>query len=99
MKKLSIIEILNEDNLNNNLTSIANILREKRNISTLLNFPTDFISNVNNLYVVNDLLDLNKPVGEIYTTINSIKDEILRGRKKITKIFATNATVLSSSCL
>lgn len=96
---MSKIEIINEENLNENLSSLANTIKLKNSISNNLNFPSDFISEINNFYVTNDWFDLNKPVGKIYTTRGFISPGTLNARKKITKLFASNATGIDANAL
>lgn len=90
---------MNTESLENNLTSMANILRTKNKITNDLSFPSEYISQINNLYVINDWLDANKPVGEIYMTSSSIPENCLTGRVKIMKVFGTNVTSIGASGL
>lgn len=60
------IKQLNEIELNNNLTSIANNIRNKLNIYNKLEFPDDFLENLENTYSLEDLVQHKIKEGPFY---------------------------------
>lgn len=84
-------KIVNIDQLEEDLTSIANTIRAKDGSSELLQYPDDFISKLNGFYSAADFTTQSKPVGAVYyegTTINSL----LAQHSAITSIIMPNVT-------
>ena len=96
---MAISQIIDVNELEEDLTSIADTLRLKKYSLNLLNFPTEFIEKINDSYKDIDWFDANKPVGPIYSTTSYIELGTLTKRKKITKVFAPNATYIDATAL
>ena len=65
------MKLVNATKLDNDLTDIADLLREKTGKTEVFSFPTDFINNINNLITFEEFVctTLQKPV---YTSSTSI---------------------------
>lgn len=57
-------KFVDSQRLDSDLTRIANAIRSKRNIETILSFPEDFITEINNIYTVS--------ASDKYVTVNGI---------------------------
>ena len=85
-------EKVNAEELNQKLTLLANKIKEINNTTNQLEFPNEFIEEINNTYVSSDWLDKTKPVGEIIYNGTNIPAYFLYQRTGITSFVAPNAT-------
>ena len=88
---------INVTKLENDLTEIANILREQTNSNNLLSFPNDYNEKLENLYCAADFASLNYPVGEIYYEGTSILGDQFYGHKNLTSLILPNVTSIPAS--
>ena len=94
------IQLLNVNNLEEDLESIADSIRQKINNQSNLSFPDEFINQItNNIFNKNDWFDLNKPVGNINYPYTSLRLGSFSNRKKIDNLFCDNLTYIDAGAI
>ena len=62
---MSILKIVNMDTWEKNLTSVADSIRDVTGKENTLEWPIDYINEINPLLTTDDFMDLNIPSGRL----------------------------------
>lgn len=91
-------KIVNIDQLEEDLTAVADALRAKDGSEELLEYPDGFVDKINEFYSANDFALTNKPTGIIYYEGTTLPvANLFSNHTEITAIIAPNITDLVAS--
>lgn len=101
---MAVDKLVDSNQLDANLTSVANAIRAKGGTSDSLVFPAGFIDAIDAIptggggdYVASDWFDMAKPTGAVSFSGNSFNNSAIRERTGITSVSIPNVTTIASS--